>query len=240
MRAVSVLFVCIELSAPAKPMTVFFSFNSFESVSPRCMSKRIVPLDQSMRAGDWSARYKSSEVSLLHGAQALIVGYGAIGRHLEKLCTGFGMQTQVVRRTGFTKSALNAALLKTNALLVAVPWTAQTEGMFDAERLAMLPDHATIVNVARGPVIDEDALFAELRSGRLRAGIDVWYQYPKSEDQRGATQPSKHDFGSLDNVVLSPHRAGHCEGIDAIRAQHLVKLLRADPIPNRVDLDEGY
>ena len=129
-------------------------------------------------------------------------------------------------------------------LFVCAPWTPETEGLVNAEALARLPDGSVVVNVARGPIIDEGALHAELEAGRLRAGLDVWWNYPKSEEARADCPPADRDFGALDNVVLSPHRAGHCDGIERLRAEHLARLLHAaatgEPIPNRVDLERGY
>jgi phosphoglycerate dehydrogenase-like enzyme len=111
--------------------------------------------------------------------------------------------------------------------------------------LARLPRGAILVNVARGDVVDEEALYDALASGHLGgAGLDVWYRYPESEEARAATLPARRPFHELENVVLSPHRAGHGRGTEAARAAHLARLLAAaaggEAIPHRVDLDRGY
>ena len=191
---------------------------------------------------------RSSSEILLGGRRALVLGYGAIGARIARACEGLGMNVRAVRRrpTGdeahacSTLDDLDGLLEGTHALLVALPWTGATEGLLGRDRLAKLPGGCCIVNVGRGPIVDEDALYAELASGRLRAGLDVWYHYPKSEQEREQTPPSRHDFGALDNVVLSPHRAGHCENIEEERARHLAMLLGEDPLGNRVDTKEGY
>jgi phosphoglycerate dehydrogenase-like enzyme len=102
-----------------------------------------------------------------------------------------------------------------------------------------------LVNVGRGPIVDEAALYAALRDGTLyAAGLDVWYNYPADEAARAHTPPSDYPFHELDNVVMSPHRAGSSVETEALRMVHLARLLnaaaRGEPMPNRVDLEAGY
>jgi phosphoglycerate dehydrogenase-like enzyme len=93
-------------------------------------------------------------------------------------------------------------------------------------------------------VIEEAALYAELRNGRLQAGLDVWYNYPPDEAARGDAMPANYPFHELDNVVMSPHRAGGSDQTERLRMEGLAELLNAagqgQPIPNRVDLTAGY
>jgi len=205
-------------------------------------AKRVVPMDRALRARDWSLRYERSTDMLLEGSHALVLGYGAIGQRIGRAVEALGMRVTPVRRRDTVD--LDTLLPTANAVLLALPLTPETDGMLDARRLALLPDGCCIVNVGRGPLIDESALYSELKSGRLRAGLDVWYQYPKSAEEAADTAPATHDFGALDSVVLSPHRAGHCLQIETLRAQHLAELLLAaangQPIPNRVNLEAGY
>jgi len=92
----------------------------------------------------------------------------------------------------------------------------------------MMPRGSVLVNVARGPVVDEEALFQNLLSGHLgAAGIDVWYSYPDTEESRMATNPSRFPFWDLPNVVMSPHRGGAfgLPGIEERRLRHLADML---------------
>ncbi|MHC4956068.1 MAG: NAD(P)-dependent oxidoreductase [Planctomycetota bacterium] len=215
-------------------------------------AKCVVPHDQALRRGDWSPRYEAPREMLLDGAHAVVIGHGEIGSRVARACGAIGMRVTAVRRTArgdedmgtIAIDRLDEALPEADAVVLALPLTPATEGMLDARRLAALPDGCCIVNVGRGLLVDESALFAELASGRLRAGIDVWYRYPESKGDATATPPSEFDFGALDNVVLSPHRAGHCARIEELRAEHLARLLLAAadgrPMPNRVDLEAGY
>ncbi|MDH3591690.1 MAG: hydroxyacid dehydrogenase [Planctomycetota bacterium] len=205
-------------------------------------AKSVVPIDRALRAHDWRPRYALRHDLLCDGATTVVLGAGAIGSHIGKLCTGLGMNAVPVRRgdgANWRERIANAS-----ALFVSVPWTEQTEGMVDAAALAQLPDGCIVVNVSRGPVIDEDALYQQLSQGRLSAALDVWWNYPQDEDAREHTPPANHPFHELDNVVMSPHRAGHCDGIERLRAQHLARLLdaavRGEEMPNRVDLERGY
>ena len=174
----------------------------------------------------------------------MVLGYGEIGRRVGRALEAFEMKVHGLRR-GDGASRLDELLPEADVLVVSVPSTDETRGLIDARRLALLPQGAIVVNVARGDVIEEDALYDALASGRLGgAGLDVWYRYPESEEARASTLPGSRPFHELENVVLSPHRAGHGRGTEAARAAALAHLLdaaaRGDGIVHRVDLDRGY
>ncbi len=221
-------------------------------------AKRLVPIDRRFRAGDWSDRYGQTPAVLLAGKTALILGYGAIGRRVAAACRGLGMHVLGVRRQPEAPAdavaaeihgpeALPALLPRAHALIVCLPLTAETDGLIGAVELALLPPGALLVNVGRGPVVDEAALYAALREGRLAAaGSDVWYRYPESEAARASTLPATTPLHTLDNLVMSPHRAGmggQAE-IEALRVTALADLLnaaaRGQPVPNRVEVARGY
>jgi len=211
--------------------------------------KFIVPMDRALRAHDWTPRYQPNPSLLLHGRPALVLGYGAIGRHVARLCQGLGMDVVPVRRRATAGVAgiaeLHALLPRAGAVLVCLPLTSETEGLIGAAELALLPPDAVLVNVGRGPVVDEAALFQALRDRRLyAAGLDVWYNYPPDEAGRSHTLPSRYPFHELDNVVMSPHRAGGSTETERLRVAHLAEMLnaaaRGEPLPNRVDLQAGY
>lgn len=217
-------------------------------------AKFVVPMDRMLRRGDWSLRYEGDPTLQVHGKRVLILGYGAIGRHAAAVCRGLGMQVSVVRRrqtdsddselTVHAFDQLDELLPTADVVIVALPLTPETAGLIGAERLALLPPQAVLVNVGRGPIVDEEALYEALRSKQLyAAGLDVWYEYPKDGAIKN-TRPSKYPFHELDNVVMSPHRGGDNSESEVQRMRCLGKLLcsmaSGDQVPNRVDVERGY
>lgn len=220
-------------------------------------AKFLVRGDRGLRRGDWSMRYGETPQLLLQGKTALILGYGRIGRHMAPVCRALGMEVIAVRRTppSDTESdghaevhateRLSELLPRAQVLLIALPGTPETSGLLGESELALLPAGGLLVNVGRGSVVDEAALYHALASGRLAAaGIDVWYRYPRSEDERGSTMPSEYPFHELDQVVLSPHRAGWLGREDDSRIAYLAAMLNeaasGRELPNRIDLERGY
>jgi phosphoglycerate dehydrogenase-like enzyme len=218
-------------------------------------AKFVVPIDRALRQDDWSPRYRPNPAVLLEGKTALILGYGAIGQRVGHACRGLGMEVIATRRRAtkerseevYPPEALPSLLPRADVLIIALPLTAETDGLIREEELALLPPRAVLVNVGRGSVVDEKALYRALRDGKVHsAGLDVWYSYPPDEASRSNTPPSAFPFHGLDNVVMSPHRAGTggAEEIELRRMAHLARLLNAaavgEEMPNRVDIDAGY
>ncbi|MCA8959720.1 MAG: hydroxyacid dehydrogenase [Planctomycetes bacterium] len=218
-------------------------------------AKDVVPLDRRLRTGDWRPRYEGNAGLLLEGKRGLVLGYGAIGRRVARSCVAFGMDVIAVNREGRSESPPECTLVAARELdslwpsssfvVVCLPLTPNTEGLLGAAPIDALPDDAVIVNIGRGPIIDERALFEALRDGRLgAAGLDVWYRYPETEEARVGTLPSAFPFHELDNVVLSPHRGGHTEAMERLRAEHLAESLnaaaRGEPMPWPVNVARGY
>jgi phosphoglycerate dehydrogenase-like enzyme len=139
----------------------------------------------------------------LQGARVLIVGYGSIGRRIEDLLVPFGVDITRVAfnaRPGVhTPDELDSLLSDADAVIVMAPLTDATRGLLDTRRLALLPDGAIVINGARGAMIDQDALEAELRAGRLRAALDVTDPEPL---------PDGHSLWSAPGLVITPHTAG--------------------------------
>ena len=219
-------------------------------------AKWVVPFDRRFRRHLWSPPFPGTGNGiLLAGKTALIVGYGRVGRRIGNACRGLGMKVIAIRRTVdrnapeyvFPLSELSRLLSMANVLLICVPHTAATEGLIGGAELERLPRDAILVNVARGLIVDEAALYEALKQRRLfGAGLDVWYQYP-SADEREADSPvppSRFPFHALDNVVMMPHRAGWSEETESLRIEHLAQVLnaaaRGEAIPGRVDPIHDY
>jgi phosphoglycerate dehydrogenase-like enzyme len=220
-------------------------------------AKFILPCDQALRRNDWRLRYQPPPALSLHGKTALILGFGHVGQRIGRACAALGMHIIALRRDPGRPTlvdypveihgpeALVGLLPQADVLLIALPATPQTEGLLGAAELSLLPPGAVLVNVGRGPIVDQHALYQALKDRRLRAaGLDVWYHYPSSQAEWQNTPPADVPFHELDNVVLSPHRAGGSSETESLRMEHLAELLnvaaRGEPPPNPVDLAAGY
>lgn len=223
-------------------------------------AKFIVPLDRELRNNDWRSRYGETPTTILAGRTATIVGYGRIGKRIGLACKALGLRVLGIRRHAesgapvpeddpadaiLPPSSLHDLLPQSDVLFIVVPLTQETEGMIGAAELARLPRHAVLVNVGRGSVIDEAALYTALHERKiLAAGLDVWYQYPRQVADRANTPPSHYPFHTLDNVVMSPHRGGWLSAAEPNRVAELASFLRAAaeglPIPSPVDKELGY
>jgi len=219
-------------------------------------AKLLVPFDRLLRQNDWTPRYQPSPAQLLTGKTALILGYGAIGRQTAVHLKGLGMRVLATRRRASREPAgaadevhpaaeLADLLPQANALLICLPHTPETDGLIGQKELALLPEKSILVNVGRGAIVDEGALYLALQNGRLHAaGLDVWYNYPTDEASRSHTSPAEYPFRELENVVMSPHRAGSTTESNFLRMAHLAKLLNVaaaeEALPNRIDLAAGY
>ena len=158
------------------------------------------------RNHEWRA-FQSRE---LDGSRVAIVGLGAIGRAIVERLRGFDVTTAGVRYTpekggptdevyGFGE--IHQALTGAEYVAVATPLTEETQGLIGADELATLPPTAVLVNVARGPIVDTDALVDSLRANHLRgAALDVTHPEPL---------PNDHPLWDFENVFITPHKSGH-------------------------------
>lgn len=194
-------------------------------------ARRITLGDRWLREGRWLGRQDGSHGVNLSGKVATVYGYGAVGRQVGRVLKALGMRVVGVRRTGgaaeelvWEAGRLREALALSHALVVAAPLTEETRGSIGSEELALLREPRLVVNVGRGPIIEQEALYEACRTGMIAgAGLDVWYRYPQADD--GPAWPSDLPFHELDNVVLSPHRAGDGDRTEEQRIEALAELL---------------
>ena len=180
----------------------------------------------------------------LRGKTVGLVGYGDIAQAVAVRAKAFDMNIAAIARSPRkttpapldwigTQSDLPKLLSETDYLVMTCDLNADTEGMIDAAAFGQMKETAYIINVARGEVIEEDALFAALKTKRIAgAALDTWYRYPTNvvdaeddPDRGGPYQGSSHDFNSLDNVLLSPHMAAHTNGADRGRYESIAESL---------------
>lgn len=164
--------------------------------------RRLVEGDDHVRSGRWNTSwwqppFLGRDVT---GATLGIVGLGRIGGAMARRARGFDMRVLYHQRTpvdepGLEYRTLDDLLRESDVVSIHAPLTPETKGLISRERLALLRDGATLVNTARGALVDEDALVEELVSGRISAGLDVFVHEPAVPEAL---------FG-LANVVLTPH-----------------------------------
>lgn len=213
---------------------------------------------------------------LLYRGTALILGMGTVGSRIAQVLRALGMRVLATRRTAPARTDLPMPKRQRNnekenaeegieiypteqmmdllpvctALVVSLPLTTATRGLLGQKEFALLPPNCCIVNVGRAEIMDEEALWYALNDEkqRLAFAADVWWQEPQQggEVQGLEVSPSRFPFGTLDNVVLSPHHAGGIglDGIEEERAvvvgELLAGLAKQGRAPTPVDLDVGY
>ncbi|MED7930057.1 2-hydroxyacid dehydrogenase [Nonomuraea sp. LP-02] len=166
------------------------------------------------RRGEWTYHH----TGVLADSTVLIVGYGSIGAALERRLEGFEVEVVRVARTAregvHGMAELPALLPRADVVVLLVPSTPDTAGMVDAAFLGRMRDGAVLVNAARGSVVDTDALVAELRTGRVRAALDVTAPEPL---------PEGHPLWSAPGVFITPHVAGSTPASE----RRMLRLIRA-------------
>ena len=184
-------------------------------------------------AGAWRFEWGRA----LADQRVLIIGYGHIGQAIERRLDGFEVAsvTRVARhaRTGPPEvrpiDELHRLLPQADVTFLIAPHTPQTEGMIGAAELALLPDGALLVNVARGKLVDTDALVAELETGRIRAALDVTDPEPL---------PPDHPLWRQAGVLISPHVGGASTAFfpraDRLIAAQLNRFMAGQPLENVV------
>lgn len=207
-------------------------------------------MDETVRAGDWSLSIFAGGPmhGELYGKTLGIVGFGRIGIETARRARAFGMRVIAATRSPEKNrdeaerivgmDGLDALLAEADYVLVCCPLTARTRGLIGPEQFARMRPDGVIINVGRGALIDEDALFAACRERRIGGAIiDVWYNYPKG-DQVTGVPVSRHPFHELDNVLMSPHNSGASTGLFPRRyrriAENLDRLARGEPLENRI------
>ena len=163
--------------------------------------RQVVEGDRLVRAGGWSGSWSEGGLAEeVTGSTLGIVGLGRIGSAVARRARGFELRVLYTRRLRADsdlgeRRELDELLAESDVVSLHLPLTPETEGLLDARRLALLRDGACLVNTSRGEIVDEPALVAELVSGRIRAGLDVFAHEPDV--------PS--ELLELPNVVLTPH-----------------------------------
>lgn len=209
--------------------------------------KNLFPYRAQMQDGGWN---KIDGEDTIEGKRALILGTGNIGQETAKRLKCFGCETIGICRTPgkkvpffddvYTIESLDAQLPNADIVIIALPGTAETAGMFDAKRIGRMKEDAILVNVGRGFIVNTDELTDVLQKGRLRGAVlDVTDPEPLPED---------HLLRNMENVILTPHISGVSWGdnnftkkrIMDIFCENLKRDYTGEAKKNVVDLQKGY
>ncbi len=188
-------------------------------------AKHTVDHTNAMRQGKFPQARPSK---LLHGGTLLVVGVGDIGGEVARVGKALGMHVVGVRRSGgshpycdrlLPPEKLTEGLRIADAVVLTLPLTTATRGIIGEEELGAMKPDAILVNVGRGKLIQEEALYDHLRRNpAFAAALDVWWEYPEEEEGYAFHRP----FQELPNVVMTPHVGGSVPDFRGIMARHAV------------------
>jgi phosphoglycerate dehydrogenase-like enzyme len=213
------------------------------------LQQRLLERATTFRAGAWPADGPGGGMrhGEMLGSTLGIVGYGRIGREVAQRAVGFGCTVIASNRNQiadpghaaqiYPLAALDEMLPRCDALVIAAGLAPETEGLIDARRLGLMKPAALIVNIGRARVLDEGALYAALREGRLgSAALDVWWRYPSAANPD--VRPSHLPFHELPNVLMTPHTSSNtantAERRWSVVAANLDNFVRGEPLINVV------
>jgi phosphoglycerate dehydrogenase-like enzyme len=199
--------------------------------------------------GSWATSWVQSGAphGEVRGTTLGIVGYGRVGREVARRAAPLGCRILAANRSPrepdpgveriYPLAELDRMLPECDTVAICTALGPETTGLIDARRLALMKHGAFLINIARGQVIDEDALYAALHDNRIGgAAIDVWWQYPSHNDP--ARRGSRHPFHELPNVIVTPHNSGWTQGMVRRRwdeiADNLRRFCRGDSLINLV------
>ncbi|WKG02992.1 2-hydroxyacid dehydrogenase [Mycolicibacterium sp. HK-90] len=207
--------------------------------------------DRALRRGVWATSVYDANLPQLPAigqARVGLVGFGHIGQCVWELFRGLGSTGAAVTGSGRVDaaahglswagdtSALDRIMTESDVVVVSAPLTAATEGMIGADQLRALGPDGVLINVGRGPLVVERALYDALLERSIRAAaIDVWYRYPASG---GQGVPSELPFGELTNVLMTPHSSGVTTDTFGGRADEIAanigRLDRGEPLTHQL------
>lgn len=203
------------------------------------VDRRLPEQNAALKGGRWNKKEYSNAVGL-KGRSLLVIGAGAIGREMIQRAAAFGMTISVfdpqmtsdeasklgVDRVGSTRDELLTALPRFDAVSMHVPAVESTKGMCDGAFFGAMKDGAIFINTSRGAIVDEAALIAASKSGKVRAGLDVYMNQPAEKDT-----PWSPEVAGVDGVYCTHHCGASTDQAQAAVSEEVVRmvgLLKAD------------
>lgn len=216
--------------------------------------KKVSYHDRKMREGNWNRDQKSLSLKskMLSKQTVCLMGCGNIGYRIAKLISAFGATViavddnkkpdEIISKV-YNNCELCEALSNSDIAISTLPLTDHTKGIINANTIAKAKDGIMFVNVSRAEVMDEDSIFEALNSGKVSGfASDVWWNAPKRGESE--SYPSNHnEFWKLDNVIMSPHRAGFIEDclphLDGA-IENIINLIQGNALNSVVDVKNHY
>lgn len=247
----------IAFDALASDILVANTFHHEESIAEYVLAAAVLlrrgflEQDWSLREGVWATSVYDRAIpqpKSLQGARVGFVGFGHIGRRSWELFRAFGCTGAAVTGSGGVDATaeglswaagvgeLDRLMADSEVVVVSAPLTERTVGMIGAAQLRALGPQGVLINVGRGPLVVEGALYEALSAHTIAAAaIDVWYRYPGAD---GTAAPSELPFDKLPNVLMTPHSSGVTENTFAGRvddiATNIGRLSHGEPLKNLV------
>lgn len=220
------------------------------------VAKNIIPNDRELRKGDWKFAFGGPSPNIeIRNKTCLILGLGNIGSEIAKRLKGFDVTIYAATRSGTSKHANLAEKLvkidqvkplveESDFVILSLPHTPDSEGLVNEDFISWMKPSSILVNISRGPIVEEKALFDALQRNKIRgAGLDVWWQYPKKWRGKGEP-PTEMPFQELDNLVASPHRAGYSENTEReyfqFAGENILRFIQGETPLNIIDPNRGY
>ena len=210
---------------------------------------RLFEIATSFRAGSWywSPTVGGPTRGEIGGQTVGVVGLGHIGQEVAARAAALGCRVLAANRTArlappavervFPWADLDRMLGECDIVVLSCALTPETTGLINERRLAAMKRSAFLINLARGPIADEDALYDALRDGTIAgAALDTWWRYPSAEDRE--PRPSRHPLHELPNVIMTPHCSPRTDGTIERRsrdiARNIDRFVRGEPLANVV------
>jgi phosphoglycerate dehydrogenase-like enzyme len=194
-------------------------------------------MDRELRQGRWT--YGGSIVRGLKHSEIQhktigFIGFGHIAKRVTELATPFGMEFIAITRNPKVdarlkwwkdSSHLEVLLMESDYVLITAPLSESTRDLINESTLKKMKPTGVIINVARGPIINEAAIYKALKNHEIGGALlDVWYQYASTDNLE--MQPSVLPFHDLDNVIMTPHTASWTDQLDQRRIDSVVKNIQ--------------
>ncbi|MGY5854858.1 MAG: 2-hydroxyacid dehydrogenase [Candidatus Thorarchaeota archaeon] len=220
-------------------------------------AKNLAMNDREMRKGDWSLRWGGPIYNIeLRDKTCLLVGLGNIGKEIAIRLKSFGLRIYAVTRTGVTERVdlidniiplvqIHEVLDKADFVILALPLTDMSRGLVDESFLRQMNSSSILINISRGEIVDEGALYKVLKENQIRgAAFDVWWRYPRGDSGPIFYPSEEFPFHELDNLTLSPHRASYSEKVKqdmfTFAVENILRFIQGETPLNIVNMEIGY